>query len=29
MDGVIILSGFQEAHVFGQLIMVCPAQVGM
>ena len=29
MAGVIISSGFQEAHVFGQLIMVCPAQVGI
>ena len=29
MAGVIISSGFQEAHVFGQLIMVWQAQVGM
>ena len=29
MAGVFISSGFQGARVFGQLIMVCPAQVGM
>ena len=29
MAGVFISSGFQEVRVFGQLIMVCPPQVGM